>query len=94
MKKTETVTQTREVFYCDKCGKRLSKKELEDVGPWACLHYLRKYTKFEEEHDDFSIDSDLCHECNVEVSGRVLEEWYKFKEKCQSFISKKEEGEK
>lgn len=88
MKKTETITQTREVFYCDKCGKRLSKKEFGHFSPWACLHYLRKYTKFEEEHDSFSINLDLCDECNVEVSERVLEEWYKFKQKCEEFKKK------
>lgn len=88
MKKTETITQTREVFYCDKCGKRLSKKEFGHFSPWACLHYLRKYTKFEEEHDSFSINLDLCDECNVEVSELILEEWYKFKQKCEKFKKK------
>ena len=85
MKKIETVTQTREVYYCDKCGKKLNKKELERSGPWVCLHYLTKYDKPSEEHDSFSLGLDLCDECNIELSKLVLEEWYKFTEKFTKY---------
>ena len=86
MIKKETKTITKEVAYCDICGKRLSKKEENMVGPWACLHYCRLYgyedrKKYEEEHDDFSVALDLCQECNDKMSDIVLEEWYKFTEK-------------
>lgn len=88
MMKVEKVTQTKEIYYCDICGKKLTKKEYERTSPWACLHYLTKYDKFSEEHDSFSLGLDLCDECNIELSKSILEEWYKFKQKCEEFKKK------
>ena len=89
MRKTVTKTINEEITYCDICGKRLSKKEKNMVGPWACLHYCRLYgyedrKRYEEDHDNFSINLDLCQECNDKMSDIVLEEWYKFTQKFKN----------
>ena len=88
MMKVEKVTQTKEIYYCDICGKKLTKKDTKFFGPWATLHYLTKYDKYQEEHDDFSSRLDLCTECNEKLSKLILEEWYKFKQKCEEFKKK------
>lgn len=79
-------TITKEVAYCDICGKNLSKKEVEQCVPWATLHYGRMYNgkNCTEESEEFSIKLDLCNFCNDKLSDIILEEWDKFTEKFKN----------
>ena len=87
MKKERTYTKTitTEEFYCDVCGKKLTKQESKCWPPYATLHYNKFYNgKLEEEHADLNITLDLCKECNEEVVDFVYNEYCQFRRKVDN----------
>ena len=88
MKKTNTYTKTitREEFYCDVCGKKLNKEELNAIYPWSTIHYnlLTYKNKLEETQDEFSVPLDLCRECNEKASKLIRREWIEFAKKFEN----------
>ena len=88
MKKERTYTKTiaSEEYFCDVCGKKLTKKEEKCWSPYAILNYARwLYNgKSEDDHADCNSDLDLCEECNEKVVDVVLNYFdeYAFMEYC------------
>lgn len=86
MQKTITRTIKEDAYYCDVCGKKLTKKEIEQCVSWATLHYGRMYNgkNCTDEFDEFTVKLDLCNICNNKLSDIVLKSWYEFKEKFEN----------
>lgn len=87
MKKERTYTKTitSEEYFCDVCGKKLTKKEIKCWPPYAVLHYARFYNgKAEDDHDEYSACLDLCEECNSKVVGIVSHYFDEFTQKASA----------
>ena len=94
MKKTvtKTITKTKDEYYCDICGKKLDKKDLNATYPYSITYYnYINYTgKLEETHDEFNIPLDFCRECNLKASKLIQREWIEFAKKFQNIEKVKE----
>lgn len=87
MKKERTYTKTitTEEFFCDVCGKKLSKKEEKCWPPYAVLHYSGFYNdKVEDDHEEYNACLDLCEECNSKVVNTVLHYFDEFAQKASA----------
>lgn len=101
MKKTNTYTKTitKEEYFCDICGKKLNKEELNAIYPWSTVHYnLSDYkNKLDETHDEFSISFDMCTDCNLKAGKLIRNAWVEFAkkfeniEKVKNLITKEKE---
>ena len=87
MKKERTYTKTitTEEFFCDICGKKLSKKEEKCWPPYATLNYSGFYSgKVEDDHEEYNACLDLCEECNSKVVNVVLHYFDEFTQKASA----------
>lgn len=94
MKKERTYTKTitTEEFFCDICGKKLNKEELEAIYPWSTVRYnfLNHKNKLDETYDEFNLPLDLCKDCNVKASELIRNQWVEFAKKFENTEKVKE----
>ena len=94
MKKTvtKTITKTKDEYYCDVCGKKLDKGEINAYYPWSTVHYnfINYEGKMDETEDEFNIPFDFCKECNLKAGRLILREWIEFAKKFENIEKVKE----
>ena len=94
MKKTNiyTKTITKEEYFCDICGKKLNKEELNAIYPWSTVHYnfINYKNKLDETQDEFNIPFDMCADCNLKAGKLIRNEWVEFAKKFEDTEKVKE----